>query len=38
MSHIDTNYCLTNKLNDENLNIYKMNTSEIQEIDQVVSL
>ena len=32
-SYIDTNYCLTNKLNDENLNIYKMNTSEIQEID-----
>ena len=24
-SYIDTNYCLTNKLDDESLNIYKMN-------------
>ena len=32
-SYIDTNYCLTNKLDVESLNIYKMNTSEIQEID-----
>jgi glycerophosphoryl diester phosphodiesterase len=32
-SYIDTNYCLTNKLDDESLNIYKMNISEIQEID-----
>ena len=32
-SYIDTSYCVTNKLNNENLNIYKMNISEIQEID-----
>lgn len=32
-SYIDTSYCLTSKLNNENLNIYKMNISEIQEID-----
>jgi len=32
-SYIDTNYCLSNKLYDERLNIYKMNISEIQEID-----
>ena len=32
-SYIDTNYCLTNKLYDERLNIYKMNITEIQKID-----
>jgi glycerophosphoryl diester phosphodiesterase len=32
-SYIDTNYCLTSKLDEESLNIYKMNVSEIQEID-----
>ncbi len=32
-SYIDTSYCLTNKFNNENLNIYKMSISEIQEID-----
>ena len=32
-SYIDTNYCLTNKLDDESLNIYKMNNAEIQKID-----
>ena len=32
-SYIDTNYCLTNKLDNESLNIYKMNITEIQKID-----
>ena len=32
-SYIDTSYCLTNKINNESLNIYKMNISEIQDID-----
>ena len=32
-SYIDTNYCLTNKIDTESLNIYKMNISEIQDID-----
>ena len=32
-SYIDTNYCLTNKLDNESLNIYKMNIAEIQKID-----
>ena len=32
-SYIDTNYCLTNKLDDESLNIYKMNITQIQSID-----
>lgn len=32
-SYIDTNYCLTTKLDKKNLNIYKMNVTEIQEID-----
>ena len=32
-SYIDTNYCLTTKLDEKNLNIYKMNVTEIQEID-----
>jgi glycerophosphoryl diester phosphodiesterase len=32
-SYIDTNYCLTNKLDDESLNIYKMNIEQIQRID-----
>ena len=31
--YIDTNYCLTSKVNEESLNIYKMNVSEMQEID-----
>lgn len=31
-SYIDTNYCLTNKLDNESLNIYKMNIAEIQRI------
>ena len=32
-SYIDTNYCLTTKLDEKNLNIYKMNVTEIQKID-----
>jgi len=32
-SYIDTSYCLTNKIDTESLNIYKMNISEIQDID-----
>ena len=32
-SYIDTSYCLTNKIDNESLNIYKMNISEIQDID-----
>ena len=32
-SYIDTNYCLTNKLDNESLNIYKMNNAEIKKID-----
>tara|TARA_B110001452_G_scaffold158723_1_gene132103 strand:+ start:2189 stop:3037 length:849 start_codon:yes stop_codon:yes gene_type:complete len=32
-SYIDTNYCLTKKLDNESLNIYKMNIAEIQRID-----
>ena len=32
-SYIDTNYCLTGNLGDKKLNIYKMNITEIQEID-----
>ena len=32
-SYIDTNYCLTNKFDNESLNIYKMNIAEIQKID-----
>ena len=32
-SYIDTNYCMTNKLENESLNIYKMNITEIQKID-----
>lgn len=32
-SYIDTSYCLTNKIDNESLNIYKMNITEIQKID-----
>jgi glycerophosphoryl diester phosphodiesterase len=32
-SYIDTNYCLTNKLDNDSLNIYKMNNSDIKKID-----
>tara|TARA_B110000037_G_C17054831_1_gene479312 strand:+ start:454 stop:1302 length:849 start_codon:yes stop_codon:yes gene_type:complete len=32
-SYIDTNYCLTTKIDEKNLNIFKMNVTEIQEID-----
>ena len=32
-SFIDTNYCLTGNLGEKKLNIYKMNITEIQEID-----
>lgn len=32
-SYIDTNYCLTTKSDEKNLNIFKMNITEIQEID-----
>ena len=32
-SYIDTSYCLTNKIDNESLNIYKMNISEIKDID-----
>ena len=32
-SYIDTSYCLTNKIDNESLNIYKINISEIQDID-----
>jgi glycerophosphoryl diester phosphodiesterase len=32
-SYIDTNYCLTTKIDEKNFNIFKMNVTEIQEID-----
>ena len=32
-SYIDTNYCLTTKIDEKNLNIFKMNLTEIQKID-----
>ena len=32
-SYIDTNYCLTTKIDEKNLNIFKMNITEIQKID-----
>ena len=32
-SYIDTNYCLTNKLDNDSLNIYKMINAEIKKID-----
>ena len=32
-SYIDTNYCLTTKIDEKNLNIFKMNVTEIQKID-----